>query len=530
MIAPVHGRGRVAHRLAVFAAVRRGRHLAPGGDVRRVRGDARVDRAAVPGAIAAEDFVGLFDIPHGVFVHKVVAVAVFGRVQHHPPLRAMPLEIHCQNIAQLFERHAPIDVNQLFNRRQAVRYRADAHAGRAVNGRIDRAAIVDVPSPADTVAAEAAQEGRNVLLAVVALVFIAEAHHVFRRAEPHLRLEGAHEIVHRLKGRDIAGIRPHLHAGLHARAAVERQLNILGHVVAPVRPRRLHALNEVFNAAHHAVIARVLDGIAVPRERRNIHLVVHERGIAQPCADDLQTLVEEILRYARVDARRQIRPGNIARAHGVEDDIGQLVQRVLARFRHAADGDVHHVVRTHEPPLADLVQRACDQLTGLILREPPRVHIALIIRIEELIHAADRHGIAPLVQKRRVHQPHELKRLPERFRRGVRHPFAHGGSLLQPLLPRLGGKALYEARKRPHGNAGRFEENLRVMVVRMRLHGARDALERAVHALTQEGLVIGRIVIAVGDERPLAIAGRDGARPLVLGLVILARKRDHIGH
>ena len=119
-----------------------------------------------------------------------------------------------------------------------------------------------------------------------------------------LCLERCQKIIHRFKRRGITSIRALFDAREHAHASIESKFYVFGRVEAAICPRRLAALKKVFNATHHAVIADVLDRVAVAAQRRDVHLVVHQRGIAQTGPDYLQALVQKGLGGTRMNPRR----------------------------------------------------------------------------------------------------------------------------------------------------------------------------------------------------------------------------------
>ena len=70
-------------------------------------------------------------------------------------------------------------------------------------------------------------------------------------------------------------------------APEEHRFEVFRHIEPSVRPCGLLAGDKVFDAADEAVVAGILEGIAVAGQRGDVDAVVHERGITEPGADDL---------------------------------------------------------------------------------------------------------------------------------------------------------------------------------------------------------------------------------------------------
>ena len=146
----------------------------------------------------------------------------------------------------------------------------------------------------------------------------------------------------------------------------------------------------------------------MPVERGDIHKVVHQCRIAKTRADDLQAFVKKPLRHSGVESGGEVRAGNIAVAHGVEDHVGQFVDPLAAVRLHAADADVDHIVAARPAPLLDLDKRAGDQLLRHLLRQKTRVYIVTVVGIEVLVHSAECLCVLALQDKRDMTEPHEV--------------------------------------------------------------------------------------------------------------------------
>ena len=116
-----------------------------------------------------------------------------------------------------------------------------------------------------------------------------------------------------------AGGGAHLQAGLEAFAVVEGQLQVFGGVVAAVAPGGLLAGKEVFDAAYHAVVPAVGKVVAVAGQGGDVHLVVHQGGVADAGADDLEAGVQEFLGDVPVKPGRQVGAGDAAALYRFQD-------------------------------------------------------------------------------------------------------------------------------------------------------------------------------------------------------------------
>ena len=300
---------------------------------------------------------------------------------------------------------------------------------------------------------------------------------------------------------------------------VEQVFEKARRIEPPVAPRRLSARDEIFDAADHGIIIGVRLFIAVSAERRNIHLVVHQRGISQPRPDHPKTGVQKIVGRLRRNARGKIRTGHVAVLHGLQNAVTQFVHFAFARKTRAADADVHHVVAVLiGARFVDLHEHVFQKFHSLPARERAALYVAFIKGEQILVHSAQRHRRAPLHQKTDVAHPYELQRLFKRFGRVVCKFTAVARNAFQPIAE-IALAALQRFRFRGVGKQEIFKTFERFLhrrevgrfrrVVRVRRFRNFDLSEHARDAVANDAPVIGRKMICVVPERALAETVRD---------------------
>ena len=93
-----------------------------------------------------------------------------------------------------------------------------------------------------------------------------------------------------------------------------------------------------------------------------------------------------------MDARRDV-GGHLRRFHGLQEQERQIVGGVPTVSRHAAQC---HVVGTLDLPFLD--DKAADEVEGLLGRESSGVGIGAVERIENLVDASERGGVAVVAE------------------------------------------------------------------------------------------------------------------------------------
>ena len=149
-----------------------------------------------------------------------------------------------------------------------------------------------------------------------------------------------------------------------------------------------------------------------------------------------------------MNAHHHVLAGQSDRPFGVQDQVGDCVDCVLACAGAAADGDALHTGGTghhgrHNAVLGvddrvHLDHHETEQLPGLVVRQNTGRNIPLVIWRQILIHTAHGHTSSPALQHQaHIEEPAGLQRLPERVGRGVGHLAADAGDLLQLCPPGL---------------------------------------------------------------------------------------------
>ena len=238
-------------------------------------------------------------------------------------------------------------------------------------------------------------------------------------------------------------------------------------------------------------------------------------------------VVQKAVGRVGVDPDAWLGTRDLQRAGRFEDEVGQVIGRVLAVRSLSAEADIlelgepfragrRHRVQLDLHALRHLQPDALQQLHGRLLRDPALGHVLLVERPQILVPPALAHGARGLLDAvEHLAPPLRLERLPERARRVLRNPFADLGDLLQFLLPlrilllrgQLGGELRIAPGPDRHGVAGHddgFEERLLVDDVaglrergQLRLGLLADALDAA----GQDLLEVRRPVLRVAHGR-----------------------------
>ena len=145
----------------------------------------------------------------------------------------------------------------------------------------------------------------------------------------------------------------------------------------------------------------------------NIHKVVHQCRIAKTRADDLQAFVKEFVRHSGVESCGEIRTGDVAVTHGVEDHVGQRIDALCTVRLYTADADIDHIVAARPPPLLDFYKCTGDKLLRHLLRQRAGIDVVPIVGIEVLIHPSESLRVFALQYERDVTEPHKVQSLPE---------------------------------------------------------------------------------------------------------------------
>ena len=219
------------------------------------------------------------------------------------------------------------------------------------------------------------------------------------------------------------------------------QIEIAGEVVV-LLAERAH-----FHAAARSARARIFHRLALPHQFLHDQIGVEHRRLPEARADDLGRALHEAIGILLADLHRRT---GLQQPHvfdHVEEEVGHVVDGIGAIDLHAAGVDLREVGvgaalgRSHahfgrRGLVVELDPEALQQLFGLIARQRPGGHFALIERIQMLIEMAGAEGI-PRVEfggDAQVHEPVILQRFPEVARRLRGHVRAHFGDALQFLL------------------------------------------------------------------------------------------------
>ena len=166
----------------------------------------------------------------------------------------------------------------------------------------------------------------------------------------------------------------------------------------------------------------------------DVDLVVHQRGIAQAGANDLQAFIQKIVRRVGRNARGKVGPGNLAFLNGAQDDIRKRVSIVAAIRACAANANVDNIVVPQaNAPLINLDKGVFEQLLRALRRKPARGDIRLIKRIQILVDPAQRHRVAFLQAEANVAKPHQLQRVGKTRGRMAGKPTATRGNFRKPF-------------------------------------------------------------------------------------------------
>ncbi len=285
---------------------------------------------------------------HQQQVDLVQIVAIFGGCIGEALAQLLafkPGKILLERIGQLALIHPPLLEHQFLQRCQAVAQVGDPHlqAGDPV---IDGAPLLDGLAALDAVIHQGAAEdvvGLGLQHAVDHAVDLdglaGEVAHLIVPAGHHLVEVAERALPQRL------GLGQEDLAGGGVTAAIERRQQDAGEVdkahagtaIAPLAGHR------GFDAADGGVVVGILLAHPELDELGDHHLVVVEGGHAEAAADHLDAGVEEILAHAGVVAHREVGLGGAQLAAGLQNRVGEAVDRVMGLAIApilAADGDV----------------------------------------------------------------------------------------------------------------------------------------------------------------------------------------------
>ena len=186
------------------------------------------------------------------------------------------------------------------------------------------------------------------------------------------------------------------------------------------------------DAAHHAVIACVLDGDALGEHHLDVRVVKVAGGEAHAGANDVHDLAQVLLGALVVDTAGQGRLVDLDVAHSVHQQVSEVVGGVGAGTGHAAERHVDERLVAGEElgsvlgggphHLAHLDEHAAGDIEGLVVGQAASFFVGLVEGIHVLVNAADGHtGLVLLNRQQALDNPHGLHGLPEGARLVSRH-------------------------------------------------------------------------------------------------------------
>ena len=222
-----------------------------------------------------------------------------------------------------------------------------------------------------------------------------------------------------------AQIGAHLLAVPQRHAVVEHKLDADGPLGIGGRSPLIQTASLLrFNAAHQAVVARVFNAHALGKHHLDVGVVkVHGRK-AHARADNRHDLAEIFLGRGIVHACGKRGLVDAHMAHGIHQQIGELVGGVAAFAAHAAHAHVHKGLIPGEELGAALAgephhfrhldEHAARKIKGFVFGHAARFKIGLEQRVHVLVYAANGHaGLVFFHHQQRFHSPHSLNGFPE---------------------------------------------------------------------------------------------------------------------
>ena len=186
------------------------------------------------------------------------------------------------------------------------------------------------------------------------------------------------------------------------------------------------------DTAHHAVVACVLDGDALCEHHLDVRVVKVAGGEAHARANDVHDLAQVLLGALVVNTASQGRLVDLDVAHGVHQQVGEVVGGVGTGAGHAAERHVDErlvaseefggVLGSGPHHLAHLDEHAAGDIEGLVIGQATSLFIGLVEGVHVLVDTADGHtGLVLLNRQQALDNPHRLHGLPEGARLVSRH-------------------------------------------------------------------------------------------------------------
>ena len=228
--------------------------------------------------------------------------------------------------------------------------------------------------------------------------------HIFFCAVTHLLIERRQKLIHCFEFVRRTRLGSYPVARKHINTVIQCKLKEFRRIVPSVRPRRLFALNEVFNTAYHAVVSAILKRIAVSFKCGNICLIVHHCRVTESRADDLKAGIDKFRVRIFAYSCREIRSRYMAIVYRIENNIRKLIYRIASVLGlNAAYCNICHIVTAQKlRMLMQLIKSAGNNIFGIILCQSARLNIGLIIRIQILIHTSESHCISLFVYEQYI--------------------------------------------------------------------------------------------------------------------------------
>ena len=338
----------------------------------------------------------------GDVVGIVVVVAVLGRGKAVCQHGIVALEVGLEGFVQVFERVLLVFVHKLL----------DGGHGVHVGGKT-------APDHAGAEVVHGAAGGH--VAAVFHAAFVHDGHErLGRKVAVHalgndrgdagplgdvadLLLHRGLEFFVGVKLAQVAGVRADLLAVPQRHAVVEHQFDADGPLgVGSGGPLVEAARFLRFHAAHEAVVAGVFNAHALGQHHLDMGVVKVHGGEAHAGTDDGHDLLEVFLRRGVVHAGCQRGLVNTHVAHGVHEQVGQLVGGVASFAGNAAHAHVHEgLVASKELGAAlagephhfrHLDQHAASEIKCLAGGHATRFDVGLVEGVHVLVNAANGHA------------------------------------------------------------------------------------------------------------------------------------------
>ena len=202
-----------------------------------------------------------------------------------------------------------------------------------------------------------------------------------------------------------------------------------------------------FATTRNAPVQGLLQRCAVGEIEGNDHLVVQQLRESLAVLDDFRDVMQKAVGRVGVDPDARFGTRERQRTRRFEDEVGQVVGRVLAVRRLAAETTSSNLANPSAPAAvtgfilisthcAMFSQRQCSNIHRRFFRDPALGDVLLVERPQVLIHPALSHGARGLLDAvEHLAPPLRLERFPERAGRVLRNPLADVGDLQQLLLP-----------------------------------------------------------------------------------------------